>query len=88
MYFNKKKAPEGTRTPDPRITNALLYRLSHRSLCENKTIIIIAHFGAFVNIFHIIFIVRSHCVYFCKNNMKYIDKCTKLRYYNYCLVFT
>ena len=22
-------APEGTRTPDPRITNALLYQLSH-----------------------------------------------------------
>ena len=25
-------APEGTRTPDPRITNALLYQLSHGSI--------------------------------------------------------
>ena len=29
---NTTKAPEGTRTPDPRITNALLYQLSHGSL--------------------------------------------------------
>ena len=29
-------APGGTRTPDPRITNALLYRLSHGSDLENS----------------------------------------------------
>ena len=33
------KAPEGIRTPDPRITNALLYRLSHGSILIVKKLL-------------------------------------------------
>ena len=34
-FMHKKRAPAGTRTPDLRITNASLYRLSHGSNSSN-----------------------------------------------------
>jgi hypothetical protein len=36
MWADKNGAAEGIRTPDPRITNAVLYQLSYRGILKAK----------------------------------------------------